>query len=972
MEPRPEVKMPELMVFARAFVFGIVCTEVFRIAFYIGNSLTTTLSELAWLYQVLLIVVCLVVVCIYIWRRDAYASAARLLKSLRVDLLITVLIGVWSNVIIQPWLAVSHKFLKQAFAQSAPAIVVLLLVLLLSPLFSAYWPRKKRPQPQLYFLEDEEIKRPDEDVFASNVQAKSFADAVLASGAHSGLVFGVDGPWGVGKTSFINLAQLHWAKVAGDTPIVFRFEPLRYASEPDLSQRFIKELSAAIQKQVFVPEFKPVVTRYSRMLKGKAEFSFFGMKLSFEPTDETIDDMLEDVDDVLKRIGRRIIVVIDDLDRLEAKAVNNVLFTVRRTYILCYDTENLVGTADDKENAREFLEKFVMVKLSLFVDSSAIKNYLERDWSGEETPLLTVPSDSMLKLTSVLGELGEMLGSELAAKYMPLLGDLRKVKRFVNAVLLMQIERTNLGRTDFSRRDLLNLMLLHLNYPGLFRHIYVEETEGRSGIFHVRRSSENSEFSNSEEFASIWLEQEPNAKFLLGQLFDVTELKLDGATRIEEAALRSRACFNQSRNRNLEGYLKLIVRFVTPEPRATFALYQDAVRRVREGAAIKTVLEGKDFRLTDDERAHDQFWSVFVNQSHDIKSSTAEDAISTLVDYLPQYSSVDVSDRALRSRSIYALLRLLDRAGWGRTNGRRLPNSPHNILEIAHRIFGEEKYEGNGLIRQLAAIDRGVLGWNDLMLFRLQCSADRAGQLFNLHNALILHQDVNAPTTGSTRDLALYGMRHLSQEVFELFRSVFIAPSRNFLAEVDMTSSADFLGGRTAHLREENVSDDVAGHLTMEDRLAATRSLVKSFVIYQLANSLGPTGSGVGCGFYDQRGKGDSSGIGQLMNDYVFDVCFNPNVEEDNIYHFANHCLSHLSSGFFSGEYEDGYVPTKRDLPGGLNIERLIEYWEVHRERIMKLDLPNTMRRVVTLNYIASYKEELPKVFDLLDELVGE
>jgi hypothetical protein len=211
-------------------------------------------------------------------------------------------------------------------------------------------------------------------------------------------------------------------------------------------------------------------------------------------------------------------------------------------------------------------------------------------------------------------------------------------------------------------------------------------------------------------------------------------------------------------------------------------------------------------------------------------------------------------------------------------------------------------------------------------------------------------------------------MRQLSQEVFELFRSTFIAPRRNFLDEVDSTPAAKFFGGNMAYLREASASVGVADQLPIEDRLAATQSFVKIFVLYQLANSLGPTGSGVGCGFYDQQGQRDSGEIGQLMNDYVFNVCFNPDVVEQNIYHFVNHCLSHLSSGFFSGD-DVGYVPTKKDLPGGLVLERLIRYWKAHRERIMNLDLPNTTRKVVTVNYVATYKEDLPKVFELLDEL---
>ena len=133
-----------------------------------------------------------------------------------------------------------------------------------------------------------------------------------------------------------------------DRVIVCRFEPLRYASEPDLADRLIRDLTAAIQSKVFAPEFRPAASRYSRLIKGKADVSFLGFKLSMEPSQETVDELLDDIDEVLRRIGRRVIIVIDDLDRLDAKTTNNVLFATRRTfklsqatYVLCYDTEVL-------------------------------------------------------------------------------------------------------------------------------------------------------------------------------------------------------------------------------------------------------------------------------------------------------------------------------------------------------------------------------------------------------------------------------------------------------------------------------------------------------------------------------------------------------------------------------------------------------------------------------------------------------
>jgi hypothetical protein len=979
-DAKPVMKMPEFLVSARMFVVGFVGAEVCRAAYYLGTAFASAVPDLEVWARGSAVLAGLAICVVYAVSRGAHTAAIQMGRSIRLDLLIAICLGAWSNELTMPWLSKFHAALKVANPHWAPVALLLLSTVLLSPLVQRYWPRRRQAASQLQLLVDEEIGREADNLLSNESQVKSFAETVLASDAHSGLVFGVDGPWGVGKTSFINLAERYWER-ATDKVIVCRFEPLRYASEPDLADRLIRDLSAAIQNKVFAPEFRPAASRYSRLIKGKADVSFLGFKLSLEPSQETVDELLDDIDEVLRRIGRRVIVVIDDLDRLDAKTVNNVLFATRRTfklsqatYVLCYDTEVLAGGQEEGSRAREFLEKFVTVKLSLFVDSSSIRNFLQRDWKKSESQLGSVPSDTMVKLGAVLNELAEILSGALAAKYMPLLGDMRKVKRFINAILLMQIEKTDLGRTDFNKRDLINLMLLHLNYPGLFRRIYAEETDGRSGAFSVRRKFNEPRFKNADGFAQVKKEYQGPPRFLLEQLFDVEVLELVDSGDVEESTLRSRACFNQGDTRNLESYLKLIVRFATPEPQETFVLYQAAVDRVRNGRTIASVLGEAAFALERTEKAHDQFWRVLVNQAHDFTSRIAEDAIETLVEHLPRYSSFDNDDRGLRPRSVYSLVRLLDRAGWGRTAGQRRANSPENVVEIAWRIFGEHAFVGRGLLGRLASPDRGVLGWSDLMLFRLQCSADRGGQLYNVHTALIVHEDMSAPTSGLVSQLALMEMRSLSQQVFAHFKRTYIEPGRNFIAEVREAPVDAFLGQAFAHLHVQASLDPASeqGDTAIARRVAAARCFAASFVIYQLSNSLPSNGSGVGCGYYDETGIKDGGGISRLMNEYVFSFCFSPVVNGDNVLLFLDHCLAHLSSPFHTGRDEEGYVATKSGLPGGLDPKAMGRYWLTHRDHIRGLGLQDSGRCVFMPRYTAFYRDDLDGVFAVLDELAEE
>lgn len=976
--PKPKINMPELLVFAKMFIVGFAAAEIGRSSYYLGTAFAPVIADYSYLARGALVIVGLAICVVYVHYRGALNSVRKIYQSHRVDLLIAFFLGALSTELTMPWLCKFHGALRTSNPYSATVLLFLLCTILVSPVVGFYWHKRRRDVSNPIFLEDDAIKSERDDVLGNAYQAEVFANAVLTSEAHPGLVFGIDGPWGIGKSSFVNLAQEHWAR-SSDKVVVCKIDHLHYASEPDLVDRMIRQLTASIQREVFAPEFRSAATRYSRLLNGKVDVSFLGFKFSLEPSRDTIDEMLDDLDDLLRRVGRRLIVVIDDLDRLDPKSVNNVLFALKRTfklsqavYVLCYDAEVLAASQDEGIRSRQFFEKYVNVKISLFASSSSLSDFLRRDWVRSESQIALVPSDMMVKLGEILSELADVLNHDSEANYLALIGDIRKIKRFINAILVLQIEKTDFGRTDFNKRDLINLMLLHLHYPGLFRRIYAEETEGRVGSFSARRRSDGRGFVNASGLPSVVQEYEGMpASFLLNQLFNVEAFGIDHYGPVDEPVLRSRACFNSDTARNLENYLKLIVRFVHPVPKETYAFYRSAVDQARKGKPIALILGGKDFVLKGDEFSHDEFWRILVNQANDFTIATAVDAIDTLVDYLPRYSTFDYIDRGLRSRSIYSLLLLLDRAGWDRGVDRRNRNTPENVNEIACRIFGEQAFVGNGLIERLASPNRGVLGWNDLMLFRLQCSADSGAQVYDLQRALMFNQDMTAPQMPPVAELAKLGMRKLSQRVFALFKRTYIDARRNFIAEAYQVPAEEFLGQAYWHRLAEPPPqpESVNSDKSPAQQAAVARAVVASFVISQLSNSQPPKGSGVGCGFYDEIGVKDCQGIAKVMNDYVFQFCFNPQIDSENVFIFIDFCLSQLSNSLSSGSNVEGYVPTTAGLLGGFDSKAMGMYWSKHRAYIGGLALQNSGRCVYLPGYKASYRDHLQGVFSVLDTL---
>ena len=843
-----------------------------------------------------------------------------------------------------------------------------------------------------YFISDSELEDLRHDLLDYSNESKRFAELLLNGGSTESVVYGIDAPWGAGKSTFINYCICHLDENYSSKVVVFKFDPLRYADQENVIEKFVEGLISSIQNKLFLPEIRPLVHKYSRFVSGKIGFSWVGTNLHFGSYG--IDQAFEDLEIALKNLDCKIIVVVDDLDRLDFSAVRNILFAIRKSfvlpnisYLLCYDTDNLMITdnkPDDSAKVGEFLEKFVNVKISLFVRPSQLSNYLSENIAKVFKDNLHLEPKVLESTKQALMVIQEICKSTDFHNYQPFIGDIRKLKRVINTYLLLEIQKTDFLVSDINQKDLLLLILIYVNFPNIFRKIYCAETDGKCGFFSVVNpyddgypdagsNIEKKGEKNSVKYTEYREKLSDDKKFLLDQLFAIDIRRKEGQFKenVTDENRHTWACFNgRGGGRNLEVYLDLIVRLARPIKINQFRFFMLQLRKILDGTEINDIFAQEEFAAKYGEDSHQQLWRIVVNSANNFNGAIGRKFIDFLLQQIPTYSLMEIPDIGigLRDTSTYYLLKILDSSGWKSASGNSLNNSDENVVRIAEQIFGEMDFSGQGILDVLSMPEKGVLGIFDLMIFRLQCSADRNGDVFNVTRGLSKHGSPTAPTSGLTSAIAIEEMREISQKVFRIFESQYIESDRNFFECVDQLTLSDLTGQFFDYLSEcvnsGKISEEKVGV-----EIQAQKSKIKGFVIYQLANKL--VSSGVGCGVYDPDGTEDKNGIAIKMNDYLFDFCFNPKNNVSNYEYFLDFLLLNFAQVFtFDFESSERYQASLGEFVKVLDHGRLGKYWKGNRIAILQQNYVSREKVVRASNYSVSYEVHLPRVFDALDKFV--
>jgi hypothetical protein len=321
---------------------------------------------------------------------------------------------------------------------------------------------------------DRAIAARDDDRLGRTGFAESLAEQVRTGG--DGLVIALTGAWGSGKTSLLNLVEERLRAVEGDepAPIVVRFNPWLFSGTEQLVQHFFVELGANLRGgKPGLDDLGKGLQKYGALL-GPLRFVPFAGKYvelaealagaagSALAPEESLEDIRRDLDEKLAEAGRRVVVLVDDIDRLEDDEIKQVMALVRLVgefrnvvYLLAFDAERVTavlggnrGTAE----GRRYLEK--IVQLSYEVPAIGAGELVALAREGVEAALREARAEVD----------GDRLDALLADVLDPLLATVRDVRRYVNVLPFA----FRLMRDDIDAVDILALEAARLFLPGLY------------------------------------------------------------------------------------------------------------------------------------------------------------------------------------------------------------------------------------------------------------------------------------------------------------------------------------------------------------------------------------------------------------------------------------------------------------------------------------------------------------------------
>jgi predicted KAP-like P-loop ATPase len=173
-------------------------------------------------------------------------------------------------------------------------------------------------------------------------------------------VIALNGRFGVGKTSLLNLLRRHLEGKA----IVVSFSTWLPGSYETLVKYLLSDIAAECQKQYIVPGLRQGSKKLANALAKSVPY--LQGAVEFIPASTQRDD-IESLKQALCRLPKRVVVLLDEIDRMQQEEIASLLKMLRGvsalpnlSFVCALDVDKILETANRQkdQDQREYFEKF--------------------------------------------------------------------------------------------------------------------------------------------------------------------------------------------------------------------------------------------------------------------------------------------------------------------------------------------------------------------------------------------------------------------------------------------------------------------------------------------------------------------------------------------------------------------------------------------------------------------------------------
>jgi predicted KAP-like P-loop ATPase len=361
-------------------------------------------------------------------------------------------------------------------------------------------------------LPDTPIEDKDSDKLRRAPLAVKVAELVNSFEGKESFVVGIEGVWGSGKTSFVNLVV---DNLSPEKTVVIPFNPWNFSGQNELIEDFFTTLVSQISEfksdKNKAKQIKGMVSKLTR----KSEFAFspeisaFAGLVKFKANDlfkwsadeKTLQQERKDADILFRGLDKKIVVVIDDIDRLDKFETRLIMKLVKMTanfprtvFLLAYDRKRVAQRlAEDGWDGEEFLKKIIQVSFTLpEPDRQGLNNILFSDLDASITPIY-----GEVKLE---GEDEKRWNSIGYAGFPLLFKTIRDIKRFISS---LRLNWSIMGKEEINMVDFIAIEAIRVFAPDFYSGITSNKSLFTSTDSAMSAYRSKNEASKAERYAEL-------------------------------------------------------------------------------------------------------------------------------------------------------------------------------------------------------------------------------------------------------------------------------------------------------------------------------------------------------------------------------------------------------------------------------------------------------------------------------------